>query len=76
MADTGIPAGDYLDLLAARAAEVLDYGRPASYRGSLTAVIRLAYERLASEDPTAAELAMLCAFLAPEPVPAQWLAAA
>jgi len=31
MADTGTSAGDYLDLLAARAREVLDHGRPVSY---------------------------------------------
>jgi hypothetical protein len=72
MAGTGTPAGDYLDLLAARAAQVLDQGRSAAYRRSLTAVTRLAFDRLHDQDPAAASLAAICAFLAPEPVPADW----
>ena len=32
----------------------------------------LALDRLAEQDPAAAELAGICAFLAPEPVPAEW----
>ena len=72
IADTGIPAGQYTDLLAARAAEILDQGRPASYPQSLAAVTQLAFDRLRAEDQAAAELAGLCAFLAPEPVSADW----
>ena len=33
---------------------------------------RLAFDRLRAEDPAAADLAAVCAFLAPEPVPADW----
>ena len=72
MAGTGTPAAEYLDLLAARAAQVLDQGRPAAYPRSLTAVTQLAFDRLRGEDPAAADLAAICAFLAPEPVPADW----
>ena len=72
MAGTGTPAGEYLDLLADRAAQVLDQGRSAAYRRSLTAVTELAFDRLRELDPAAAELAAICAFLAPEPVPAGW----
>src|SRR4029077_13655706 len=43
MAGTGMPAGEYLDLLAARAAQLLDQGQSAGYRRSLTAVTRLAF---------------------------------
>ena len=75
MAATGTPAAEYLGLLAARAAQVLDQGRSAAYPRSLTAVTQLAFDRLRGEDPAAAELAAICAFLAPEPVPADWFPA-
>jgi Tetratricopeptide repeat len=72
MAGTGTPAGEYLELLAVRAAQVLDQGRSATYPRSLTAVTQLAFDRLRGEDPAAAALAAMCAFLAPELVPADW----
>jgi hypothetical protein len=72
MADTGMTAGEYVGLLAARPAHVLDQGRPVSYPRPLAATTRLAYERLRGLDPVAAELACICAFLGPEPVPSEW----
>jgi hypothetical protein len=71
MAETGMPAGQYLSLLATQGGKLLDQ-TPAgsSYPRSLAAVTRLAAGRLDREDPAAAQLASLCAFLAPEPVPA------
>ena len=76
MAETGIPAAEYAALVAERGAEILNEGRPPSYRRSLAAVTELALERLRGADPAAAELAGICAFLAPEPVPAEWFVAA
>ena len=72
MPGTGMPAGEYLELLAARAAQVLDQGTSAAYRRSLAAVTQLAFDRLRAQDPIAASLAAVCAFLAPEPVPTDW----
>jgi hypothetical protein len=70
MTETGMPAAVYLDLLASRAGTLLDQAAPgSSYPRSLAAVTRLAADRLDREDPAAAQLASLCAFLAPEPVP-------
>ena len=69
LASTGMPAGAYLNLLATRAAEILGEGRPASYPLPLASATRLAADRLADDEPAAAELLRLCAFLAPEPVP-------
>jgi Tetratricopeptide repeat/NB-ARC domain/TIR domain len=69
LAATGMPAGHYLDLLDTRAAEILSEGRPVFYQLPLAAVTRLAADRLAEEELAAAELVILCAFLAPEPVP-------
>jgi DNA-binding XRE family transcriptional regulator len=69
IADTGTPAGQYLSLLQTRAGPLLDQRAPGSYPRSLGAVTGLIADRLAGDDPAAAELAGLCAFLAPEPIP-------
>ena len=60
----------YLELLRTRAGQLLDQAAPgSSYPRSLAAATGLAADRLAGEDPAAAQLASLCAFFAPEPVP-------
>ncbi len=69
MAGTGTPALGYLDLLRTRATDILGQSPPLSYPRSLAAATNLAADRLAASDPAAAELASLCAFLAPEPIP-------
>ena len=48
----------------------MDHGVPGSYPRSLAAATELALDRLAAEDPVVGELASLCAFFAPEPIPA------
>jgi hypothetical protein len=72
MAPSGIGASDYVRLVEVRAAEILDTGRPQSYPRSLAAVTQLAVDRLEAVDPAAAQAVRVCAFLAPEPVPAAW----
>ena len=70
MAETGTSATQYLHLLATQAGKLLDQATPgSSYPRSLAAVIWLAAGRLDAEDPAAAQLAGVCAFLAPEPIP-------
>ena len=70
MADTGMPAAQYLDLMETQAGTLLDQAAAgSSYPRSLAAVTRLAVDRLNGEDPAAAQLADICAFLAPEPIP-------
>ncbi len=69
MAGTGMPASQYLGLLQTRAARLLDQAVPGSYPQSLAAASIVTASRLAADDPGAAELASLCAFLAPEPIP-------
>ena len=70
LTETGMSAKSYLQLLQTRAGQILDQGRPVSYPRSLAAATQLTVEKLARDDPAAAELASLCAFLAPEPIPA------
>ena len=69
MAETGTPATDYLGLLQTRAGEILREGQPDSYPASLAAATEVTAGRLDHDDPAAAQLASICAFLAPEPVP-------
>jgi transcriptional regulator with XRE-family HTH domain len=69
MADTGMTPDEFLMLLWTRAGELLAQGAPGSYSGSLAAATGLIADRLARQDPAAAELASVCAFFAPEPIP-------
>jgi len=70
MAESGMPADEYLNLLRTQAGKLLDQAAPgSSYPRSLAAATRLAADRLDGEDPAAAQLASVCAFLAPEPIP-------
>ena len=70
MAETGMPAAQYLDLLRTQAGKLLDQAAPgSSYPRSLAAATWLAADRLDGEDRAAAQLASVCAFLAPEPIP-------
>jgi Tetratricopeptide repeat/NB-ARC domain len=70
MAGTGMTTVNYLDLLETRAGQLLAQGAPgSSYARSLAAATAMIVDRLAGEDPAAAELASLSAFFAPEPIP-------
>jgi len=70
VAGTGMAVVNYLDLLETRAGQLLAQGAPGSYYArSLAAATEMIADRLASEDPAAAELASLSAFFAPEPIP-------
>jgi TIR domain-containing protein/tetratricopeptide repeat protein/NB-ARC domain-containing protein len=69
MAETATPATEYLRLLKTRASRLLDQGQLVAYQRSLAAATQLIADQLAGEDPAAAELASVCAFMAPDPVP-------
>jgi tetratricopeptide (TPR) repeat protein len=77
MAETGTSAPQCLDLMRTHARQLLDQVAPGSpYPQSLAAATALIADRLATEDPAAAQLASLCAFLAPEPIPEDLLTGA
>jgi hypothetical protein len=69
LTETGMTASRYLELLATRAGQILALATPVTYAQSLAAATQLSADKLAGDDPAAAELASLCAFLAPEPIP-------
>src|SRR5262249_40097959 len=76
MAETGTRAREYLKLLETRPVEILDRARPVSYPQSLAAMVQVIADQLTHDDPAAGELANLCAFLAPEPIPEHLFTAA
>jgi tetratricopeptide (TPR) repeat protein len=69
MAETAMPAAQYLELLRTRAGQLLAQSASGAYPQSLAGVTALIADRLDRDDPAAGELAGLCAFLAPEPIP-------
>ncbi|MGH3908797.1 MAG: FxSxx-COOH system tetratricopeptide repeat protein [Pseudonocardiaceae bacterium] len=73
LAETGMPADQYLGLLDTRAEELLDQSPPASHPISLAAAIKVSTDRLAEIDPAALALVRIGAFLASEPIPADML---
>ena len=76
LSETGMTVTEYVNLLDERAPEVLNEGKPVTYRATLTAVTSLAYDQLCDTDKDAADLSAICAFLAPEPVPINWFTTA
>jgi hypothetical protein len=76
MTESGMPSAEYLELLADRARELLSRGTPGSYPRSLAIVTELIIDQLGAADPAGVELATLCAFMAPAPIPAGLFASA
>ena len=76
LAESGMPVAEYLELLHSSSDEILDEGATLWYPISLAAAIRISLERLESANQSAAQLLRLCAFMAPEPIPVQWLTSA
>ena len=70
IAETGMAAAQYVELLQTQAGRLLNQAASGSpYPRSLAAATQLIADRLDREDTAAAQLAGLCAFLAPEPIP-------
>ena len=70
MAETDMPAAQYLELLRTQTGKLLDQAAPgSSYPRSLAAATRLAGNRLDPGGPGRRQLASMCAFFSPEPVP-------
>jgi hypothetical protein len=67
-----VSPAEFRRLLATQASRVLARGKPPSYGTSLAAATLIACDKLADADPRAASLLRLCAYLAPEIIPAAW----
>jgi tetratricopeptide (TPR) repeat protein len=70
LADTGMPASTYLQLMSERADEVLAQRAQASgYPVSVAAAWQVAFTQLNATDPAGVQLLTIAAWLAPEPIP-------
>jgi tetratricopeptide (TPR) repeat protein len=67
--ETDTAVGDYLDLLATRADELFQLGRPATTEQTITTVWSVSVQRLRDQTPAAEDLVCLCAFLAADDIP-------
>jgi hypothetical protein len=72
---SGMPAAQYAAALKTRAAQLLAEGESPGHDEKLSAVVLLAHDRLKRQSPLAADLAVICTFLAPEPMPVDWFRA-
>jgi len=76
LAETGTSVDDYLRLLTTHPGNLLGEGTTDHYPRSLAAAISLSIGRLEEVDQTALALVRMCAFMAPEAIPIDWLTTA
>ena len=69
LAETGMPADEYLRLLKEHAAEIMNEGPPSGYPRSMTAAWKLSVDAVKRSRPQALEVLRCCAFFGPEPIP-------
>ena len=69
LAETGMPADEYLRLLKDHAAEIMSEGPPSGYPRSMTAAWKLSVDAVKRSRPQALEVLRCCAFFGPEPIP-------
>lgn len=68
LAETGMPAQQYLDLFETKCAELLEVAPPADYDLPVAAAWNVSLDRLREDHPAALQLLQVCAFFAPEPI--------
>jgi len=73
--ETGIPPGEYLELLHDRAPELFALGQPATTEQTIATTWTVSLERIHANSPAAQDLLTLFAFLAPDNIPRDLLAA-
>jgi tetratricopeptide (TPR) repeat protein len=69
LAETGMPADEYLRLLKEHATEIMNEGPPSGYPRSMTAAWKLSVDAITRSRPEALEVLRCCAFFGPEPIP-------
>jgi hypothetical protein len=68
LAETGMPAGEYVERLESQLAVALDLSQPSDYPSTVAATWRLSFDRLREQSPGAARLLELCAYFSPDPI--------
>jgi tetratricopeptide (TPR) repeat protein len=69
LAESGMPADEYLRQLKEHAAEILDEGPSSGYPRSMTAAWKLSVNAVTRSRPEALEVLRCCAYFGPEPIP-------
>jgi tetratricopeptide (TPR) repeat protein len=69
LAETGMPADEYLRLLKEHAGEIMNEGPPSGYPRSMTAAWKLSVDAVKRSRAQALEVLRCCAFFGPEPIP-------
>jgi tetratricopeptide (TPR) repeat protein len=69
LAETGMPADEYLRQLKEHAADIMNEGPPSGYPRSMTAAWKLSVDAVKRSRPQALEVLRCCAFFGPEPIP-------
>ena len=69
LAETGMPADEYLRLLKEHVGEIMNEGPPSGYPRSMTAAWKLSVDAVKRSRPQALEVLRCCAFFGPEPIP-------
>jgi hypothetical protein len=64
-----MPAGEYLELLRSRAADLYARGQVTSRKDTIATLWDISLARITGESPAAVQLLDVCAYLAPEPIP-------
>ncbi|MFF7673797.1 FxSxx-COOH system tetratricopeptide repeat protein [Actinacidiphila glaucinigra] len=68
LAETGMPAQQYLELFETKCAELLEVSPPPDYDLPVAAAWNVSLDRLREDHPAALQLLQICAFFAPEPI--------
>jgi tetratricopeptide (TPR) repeat protein len=68
LAETGMPANEYVDRLERQLLAALDLSQPHDYPMTVAATFRLSFDRLRAQSPGAARLLELCAYFSPDPI--------
>ncbi|WP_063763771.1 FxSxx-COOH system tetratricopeptide repeat protein [Actinoplanes subtropicus] len=65
---TGMPVGEYLELLSEKSLELLNENAPPDYPRSVAAAWNVSLDRLEKTDNAALQLLQVCSFFSPEPI--------
>jgi tetratricopeptide (TPR) repeat protein len=68
LAETGMPAREYVRLFDEKVTEILDTTAPSDYEVSVAAAWNVSFDELSTRSPAAHQLLQVCAFFAPEPI--------
>ena len=69
LAETGMPVGEYVELLDRQIVRIMAEGRSKEYPMSVTAAWTISVDKVKQQLPAAQELMRCCAFFGPDPIP-------